>query len=149
MYSSTHHNPRRLQSRPANTISQECYTIEHRINNHFDVNNDLTDTQPMDRDTILKLDDPTAEARYNFKLEDFYQSVAACNNGNFEAVPNLLFDGQNLPKCFYSIHFIRADSTVCSVDQNSVPREVLDDLQITKEGGCPAEDPCNTGCVNE
>lgn len=124
------------------TIPQECYTIEHLINANTDIGD--ADTQVMDRDIILKMDDPAAG--YDFNVNDFYLNVAACKNGNLDAT--FLFDGQALPPCFDPIHFLRADSTVCSVDQSTVPEEVLDDLLITTKGGCPVDDPCGaSGCV--
>ena len=99
----------------------------------------------MDTDAVLKLDDPNAG--YNFDVNAFYSNVADCNNG--EPDSGLIYTDLTLPKCFFPLHFIRAEGTVCSVDKSTVPQSVLDDLQINDNQGCPIYDYCNSGCINE
>jgi hypothetical protein len=93
----------------------------------------------MDSSAVLKLDDPNAG--YNFDVDAFYQNIVDCNNGDPDS--GLIFRDSSIPKCFFGLHFIRANNHVCSVDRSTVPDSVINDLALND---CPQRDACNGRC---
>jgi hypothetical protein len=90
----------------ARFINGQCFAIEKRTPNNII---GLDDSQPMDRDMVLKLDNPSSG--YNFDMNAFYQNVQECNNGS----PSDSLDiGSDLPRCAFGMAFIRAAGPVCN-----------------------------------
>jgi hypothetical protein len=96
----------------------------------------------MASDKVLKLDD--SSSGYNFDMVKFYTNVGNCNNGDLD--PNFFFSGgecdplgnlfpaptnrlrasTDLPNCFFPIHFVRANTSVCDDSRQSVPQVRID-----------------------
>ncbi|KAK3641196.1 hypothetical protein LTR56_011436 [Elasticomyces elasticus] len=79
-------------------INNQCFTIEQPTPN---VVNCQQDSVIIDKDIVLKLDDPSKP--YGFDLNAFYSNVQACNNGQPDTSLDITDD---LPPCAFGIPFV-------------------------------------------
>ncbi|KAK4954645.1 hypothetical protein LTR10_008078 [Elasticomyces elasticus] len=79
-------------------INNQCFTIEQPTPN---VVNCQQDSVVIDKDIVLKLDDPSKP--YGFDLNAFYSNVQACNNGQPDTSLDITDD---LPPCAFGIPFV-------------------------------------------
>jgi hypothetical protein len=116
-------------------INGECFMVYQRTKPFA---SGKTDQQPINANTILKLDDPSQG--YNINVEDFYNNINACNNGSPD--PSNINLTDEYPKCFFSLPIIRNKGpNICSL----LPSGANIDTQVP---GIPANlDVTFSGCT--
>lgn len=92
-------------------VNGQCAIISKRAGSSSE-----GDTEPVDEEILLKLDDPNAG--YNVDLNELYQNAINCNGAMLDTTVTF---GDGLPKCFWSLPILKTDGPgVCSLIEDDI-----------------------------
>lgn len=92
-------------------IDGQCF----RIQKPFNPDQNGIFGESIDRDMVLKFDDP--DAGYNIDVNQFYRIADACQNAHPDYDGDISSDGLptngDYPECFFNLPVIKAETSVC------------------------------------